>query len=1017
MFHRSHHEPRTLAVAAILAVTGSASAAHAQSIYSWVGGSGINWNTAANWFNQSSGGVNGFPTIIDTAIFSTSASVSGGAAGAITVDPTILVTLGTGNSATTTIAGMVSNDGTITFIPDSSNHVAGSIDQRLFITAGSSATLQGAGTLAFNGSETGVEGEGPASTLSNLLGHTIAGPGTIEDISVSNLGSITSASGILLVTNSLLASADMGGISIDTLGTLRLESGAEVRGAISGNAGALYSTGGAATLRDVSIAGSLSCGFGSFTSITLAGVIVNNALITFIADNSNHAPGIIDQRFFIPAGSSASFQGAGTLAFNGSETGIEGEGPTSTLSNLLGHTIAGPGTIEDISVSNHGSITSTSGILQLTSALLASADMGTISVVTPGSLRLENGAEVRGAISGSAGALYSTGGAATLRDVSIAGSLTCGLGNSSSISLAGSIANNAVLTFIPDTSNHVVGSVDQRWFIPADTSASIGGGGSIVLSGSETGFQGQGPTSVLTHAGSHSISGAGTFQQLSIENNGTISAVAGPIVFDQSTLSGNGVIAIAPDGIVRFENNTDVSGLAILGSGGALDCKTGTARMHDLTFAGSLTLGGGTSSSVILAGLLTNNAAASFVIDTSNNIAGSVDQRLFIPADSSASIAGSGFIIFNGSLETGIEGAGVTSSLSNLDGHTITGSGTLRLLSVTNLGTIESDNGATQIDAAAIDNLNGLIRITDDGLLRLENTASIIGGVIDAASGAAIDSDSRSALLRDLAIQGVLTIGNGTASSLDIAGVITNNALATFLLDTSNHIASEIDTRLHVPADSSAAIAGTGRLVLNGIETGIEGDGPSSILDHLGAHTIAGSGLVRSLTLNNHATISPGSPVGSLQFTTAAVNWHPDGRLLINMTGTGTADYGRITGTGAHVLGGTLEAAPSAGYVPALGDSFTIITGSAVSGQFDQIVSPPFGVSYLRWGVQVTPTTAVLRVVCNSDTDNNGTVNSQDFFDFIAAFFTGGPVADFNRDGIVNSQDFFDFLALFFAGC
>jgi hypothetical protein len=54
---------------------------------------------------------------------------------------------------------------------------------------------------------------------------------------------------------------------------------------------------------------------------------------------------------------------------------------------------------------------------------------------------------------------------------------------------------------------------------------------------------------------------------------------------------------------------------------------------------------------------------------------------------------------------------------------------------------------------------------------------------------------------------------------------------------------------------------------------------------------------------------------------------------------------------------------------------------------------------------------------CAADFNNDSTVNSQDFFDFLAAFFETDPSADFNNDTTVNSQDFFDFLAAFFAGC
>lgn len=52
---------------------------------------------------------------------------------------------------------------------------------------------------------------------------------------------------------------------------------------------------------------------------------------------------------------------------------------------------------------------------------------------------------------------------------------------------------------------------------------------------------------------------------------------------------------------------------------------------------------------------------------------------------------------------------------------------------------------------------------------------------------------------------------------------------------------------------------------------------------------------------------------------------------------------------------------------------------------------------------------------CPCDVDGSGDVNSQDFFDFITAFF--GDNADFNGSGETNSQDLFDFLACFFGPC
>jgi len=56
-------------------------------------------------------------------------------------------------------------------------------------------------------------------------------------------------------------------------------------------------------------------------------------------------------------------------------------------------------------------------------------------------------------------------------------------------------------------------------------------------------------------------------------------------------------------------------------------------------------------------------------------------------------------------------------------------------------------------------------------------------------------------------------------------------------------------------------------------------------------------------------------------------------------------------------------------------------------------------------------------VTCRADFNADGAANSQDFFDFLSAFFAATPEADFNDDGSINSQDFFDFLVAFFAGC
>ncbi len=56
-------------------------------------------------------------------------------------------------------------------------------------------------------------------------------------------------------------------------------------------------------------------------------------------------------------------------------------------------------------------------------------------------------------------------------------------------------------------------------------------------------------------------------------------------------------------------------------------------------------------------------------------------------------------------------------------------------------------------------------------------------------------------------------------------------------------------------------------------------------------------------------------------------------------------------------------------------------------------------------------------VACPPDFNHSGAVNVQDIFDFLAAWFAGGPGADFNGVNGTNIQDIFDFLAAWFTGC
>ncbi|MBC7773209.1 MAG: hypothetical protein H7210_11985 [Pyrinomonadaceae bacterium] len=106
--------------------------------------------------------------------------------------------------------------------------------------------------------------------------------------------------------------------------------------------------------------------------------------------------------------------------------------------------------------------------------------------------------------------------------------------------------------------------------------------------------------------------------------------------------------------------------------------------------------------------------------------------------------------------------------------------------------------------------------------------------------------------------------------------------------------------------------------------------------------------------------------------------------------------------------------------------------GTLYNFRFDANVAPVAGeatIGLFKTGIPASVTSPVGRLMipgtppppeCACDYNSNGSLNSQDFFDFVADLLSDNINADYNGDGVITSQDFFDFLTCFLAppqGC
>jgi fibronectin-binding autotransporter adhesin len=788
---------------------------------------------------------------------------------------------------------------------------------------GNTLSLSGGGTIALSNNgltllPTVISGSSGSETLNTDW--NIQGNGQVQLLTLTLSGTMDSNSG-----GTLTFTPNSGGLTNN--GTMQATNGALVIDTGSGGAivnnGLIRAAGGPVTM-SLSAVASLTNNVAGTLSLSgsnmylaagdLAVTVTNNGNINVAANGSSAT------LFVQGTGRPTQLTLGGTGALNLSDEGgnqILGVTGLETLVNGAGHTIQGAGYIGNLSLVNNGTINAGSyggNVFHNGMAIQANSDgfinNGTVNVGAPGlNVGLANGNLTNS----------STG------VINVAGGATLGIINFSG--LGGVVQNDGAIHLNYDAGAGASGSMTfDSW----SGTFTLSGTGSLTMAdqanaGSISGVTG---FETLVNGAGHSINGAGTINEISFVNNGTLSVTGSNagLTFTHADFINNGLTSISgPQGLTYSANsvnifanegtisvnNSSITFADTPGSGGAVAFNDGTISLTDskLIFANTT----GDTNAYVLSGFGTLSLTSAGGAGSAIVAGGSLGGDSMLVNDVEHTIQGTGVIGATNSVNAPTFGL--------LNGGTLSATG--GALTVTNLLNYNSGS-QTLLGGTYISNANSPLIIQNLGPI-----STLLADVQLNGAGSMLTADgSTDALLSLSELGGSLTLSGGRSLTLSGAptfsndgylrvdsGSVFNTGTASFLsLDSSGVLTGAYrigGTFQYTPSGGSGyVLSNAGSLRLDGPNSLMTFDGTTDALTQLqsnsGTLSLTGG---RSLTLSGVTTFSNTGTIrvdaGSVFNTGATLN-----ELDVN---------GKL-GAGQYDLGGTFQ------YTPASGQSGYITT-------------------------------------------------------------------------------------------
>jgi hypothetical protein len=395
----------------------------------------------------------------------------------------------------------------------------------------------------------------------------------------------------------------------------------------------------------------------------------------------------------------------------------------------------------------------------------------------------------------------------------------------------------------PSTSDNVSGTLTIGTItIGGGFSANVASGGTLIISsgGSNAGTlgaTGASSTGILTLAGGTLTNTGGILQQsgtgtVSISSGATVSGgtlkgaisdagtLAGGVAFSAATIQGSGSASIT--GAATSSGTSSLSGLA-LGTGASLNVTANTTTWTGGSNAGTLeSISGGT---LAVAGTLDNSNGILLGPTGVQTGTLTINSATVNNGDLQGKIASKGSTFSGATIDSGATLTATAGGTTNWTGGSVATGGS---------GVGQLDTGGGILDLTGSITNNGAIR--NEGVGTLNNSATIMGGLVDVANSGSMNNSGT----LESATGNAMTV-NATNGGIinNTGGTINNNAGPLVIIKGDLTVNGGTVTGATLVSGTSPSFAGatlnlTGTVSLNGLT-----DGYGSVVNISGDTTVA----------------------------------------------------------------------------------------------------------------------------------------------------------------------------------